>query len=664
MMRAYILLIGILFLSSSCAGSQFRASTSEDSEASYRAFLAEHGDSDEAELARTRLEELAFQRARRGDDIAAYNRFLAEFPEGDFAREARELRAQRRLDRALVEDDPRQLSRLIDLDPTSRAAAAARHHLERLQAADLTDSDDIDRLRAFLIAFPQSESADELRRRLDDLEFARAHEQGDLASLRAYLEAHPQGIHRAEAREAVEELEADLVIASGSIEQMERFCRDNLGSPAAAGVRLAAAEALLAQARRRLDPGLARRAIDLAPESEAVDQAEALIVRLRRGGRRLERLRALIADLDDDLILRSTEELQSSLGSVDPQQRWTAVREVALSSDPATIDVAVEAAGEPDPLLHLFARAALATWAEQRGDAARSRLDRWIRRLRPRASNPEDLLRLAAVSDALGDHVAALRSYRRAADHRHTALVAASHRALLAGRTEAPTERRASLRALVDVGRARLEELLHATPETIDDDRFPSALQVLRGLEALGRILEEIRSAHQTPTELADAVNPPSDALDELSRLLAAAEASRRRLAARLIRHDPEALRPGVDLLQQQAAARRRRRLEAIDQLASMRAPEAIPALAEVAAERDAEVSRAALRAIVRIGGETARETMLELAQELGTTPALRSELLSSLRALARRARGEARELLEQAAGQLEQLPASEEPPL
>jgi hypothetical protein len=641
-------------VASSCAGADLRSASVEDTEAAYREFLAHHAEGEEADDARVRLEELAFERARRGDDIAAYNRFLSEFPEGDLAGEAEERRAELRLERALEAGDADTLARFLASDGGSHAAARARERLEQVEAATARTSDDPERLRAYLLAHPEGEARREIERRLDDAEFATAAAAATPEALRRYLDAHEHGVHRAEAIEAIERLEADRVVASGDADEMERFLAASPGSVDEARVRRAAAERLAARAEVLLDASLARRSLELDPDGPSASRAEALLAAIRRPGTRLARIQRHLLDLAGPLEVRGPVELRDALRADAPADRWNAVREAALSTDPDAIDVAVEAAGSGDPMLLFLARAALREWAAARPRLAGPPLRRHAERLRPLGANPEDLLRLGAVHEALGEPEPARRAYRAGAGSRETALAGAVHWALLSAEAAPRAAQDEALEAALEAARARLEELVDLVPEQIDAGQGVSALQVLGGLDALGTICQAIVDAYRAPAVDVDALAPgPRPVFDELRRIANAAGATRRRLHARIARDAADLLEGSGDLLADRATERRRRRVEAAGALGELRAVEAVATLVEVAASDDDEVSRAALRAIGRIGSASARAGLLEIARRDPLSSAHAHELAQALRAAAATAPAADRQALETAAAEL-----------
>lgn len=644
--------ITLSLLLASCAVTDLREAARIDSEAAYRSFLAQHAESDDASEAHTRLEELAWQRAQRGDDIASYNRFLAEFPEGDFAREAERRRARRRLERATAENDTSLLRRIIELDRGTAAADEARRQLETLEARELEASDDPARIRSYLLTFPQSDARETLERRLEGIEFERAQTSGSREALRHYLEAHPRGIHRSEARAALEELEATRVIQSGHPSEMERFLREFPGASAEQRVRRAAAKALIERARRRLDPEPARRVLTLDPEGPHADDAERLIDAFERPNRRLAKVRDLVETLRGGVAFRPSKELERALGSDDPLDHWNALRETALSDDPESIDIAVRAAGGSDPLAVFFARTAIITWSEQRSELARGRLEGWQRRLRKRISNPEDRLRLAVVSESLGEAMAATTSYREAAKLPPTQLAGAVHWALLTARHGSEDENTEALTALQEAAHGRLEELNESTPESIEEDQARQTLVLLRGLEGLARttslVLAANRDAAQPPPELAEEeLAAAPDPLEDVQRLSAAANSSARRLRAALDRLDPDLVRDADDPIAARAAEGRRQQLDAARSLAKMRATRAVPALVMTAAEDDGQLGREALRALAQIASPEAIDGLVELANSAEAEQPVRHALLQALRDVIRRAPANRRAALE-----------------
>ena len=137
----------------------------------------------------------------------------------------------------------------------------------------------------------------------------------------------------------------------------------------------------------------------------------------------------------------------------------------------------------------------------ERAELGAGPLESWLRRLRKRSSNPEDQLRLGAVSEALGDQDAALRAYRTAAGHKSVELAGASHWALLAAGHGDPSEREEALAAVLRVSRARLEDLIDSSPDDIDADSRLAAVQVLRGLESLSRVAAAVGNTRSAGSE-------------------------------------------------------------------------------------------------------------------------------------------------------------------
>lgn len=86
----FVLAVFLCFCVSCAARRDFRAATEQDTVEAYNRFLQEHPEkSSYTSLAKKRLEELSFQKAREENTFQAYMDFLARFPLGPFAPEAR-----------------------------------------------------------------------------------------------------------------------------------------------------------------------------------------------------------------------------------------------------------------------------------------------------------------------------------------------------------------------------------------------------------------------------------------------------------------------------------------------------------------------------------------------------------------------------------------------
>jgi hypothetical protein len=621
-----------------CPTASFRQARQEGTEDAFRAFLAHHPDSRDAPAARQRLERLAYRRALASEDLAGYNRFLGEFPEGDLASEIRRLRGQARL--AQAGNDAESLRLLLLRERHGPTLAEARARLQQLEGVEASEVDDPQRLRAYLLTYPEAPNRRVVEQRLDDLDYQAARASGDITSWQRYLTAHPQGIYRAEAEEALEAVEAQQVIASGRLGELEAFLRDHPGSVVAPQVKTATAAILWQLAERRLDPALARRVQELAPDGPHAEEAAQLAARWAQPNRQQRTIQQLVRDLTArTLEARPLAELRLAWAADDPRDAWTAVREIAFSDDPAAFDWAVEAAGQRDPAMLFYARAALSHQLAVAPERARERADHWETRLRPRSSNAADLLRLGAVQETMSDLSAAREAYQRAAQRPQTAVAGATHWALLALAHGQESEQQQALERLTESCRVRFDELLRGSPDELDQDRLPAALRVLRGLEGLQTLVQAVARALDQREGTAPA---GADGVPRLDQALGAAQ---RRLEARISQSAPGFMPSAEDPLARRATETRRRRLEAARQLARRRPREAVPALLSVAGRDDSEVGRLALATLGRLPSPRSRQGLLALARQRPPT-AHPEELARALGLVAERAPAEERQAL------------------
>lgn len=560
----------------------------EDSVDGWRRYLVDRADPEEREAARRRIEVLMIRDAERAGSVRAWARVLSDFPDGAYAARARKGLVEARRRTALARGDERTLARFLARHPAAPGVDAVRRALAARRAEALERAPDLAAARALAEDFPDLPEADRARRVAEDLMLAAARTSGTPAEAERYLDAFPRGARRDEAIGLLEEARARAALSSGDERALRAFLADSPASARRGEVASKLALVLLARAERTLDPDVADSAAAVAPEGSAVAQQATLLARaLRRGGRRVATTREAVATLGQRFAVRPIPVLRELLASSDALETWDAVRELALSDDPASFDVLLEAAGAANALTAFTACAALPVVVGRLGLGERA--TERVRVLSARQANPEDRLRLGALRDALGDADGALAAYEAAATAPVTA-VAGGTLAVLRATDRGDLERARRLAgSLLEEVRARAASLALPGPDQADA-RAAAAPGAARSLHALAVL------AGQLAARLAAQV-------DGLPALVAELAASTTRTEAEARLHDPRFRSAGADAVAGRARQQSDARVRAARTLGRLREPAARQALQAAREDADPAVRAAVAEAL---GGQGA----------------------------------------------------------
>jgi hypothetical protein len=343
----------------------------------YRAFLAQHPESPQAEVARDRLAELEFERAAQLHTVLAYKRYLDEFAESTRAAAARARLEGLRFNAAKAKDTDAAYRQFLEDHPdgTHRDEAAAR--LAELELKNVAGSDDASRLKRLVAQYPHDPRRAEAEGRLDQLAFERALKEG-AAALRRYLQDHPAGEHREAAQARLLEIRLEGLLVSG----------------------------MIAEARAEARSPLAARLPQLAQRFQRAEEERALKARPE----------PLVQSALAGHYLRDLPDLLAALGAPDPLDRWQAAEELGHQVSVAGIDSLLDAVrGSRHLLVRWRAFEALGTVLRALpSEVAEAEVAGRVEALRVNASDAAVFLAIAVLLDLSGQREAAAAEYARA----------------------------------------------------------------------------------------------------------------------------------------------------------------------------------------------------------------------------------------------------------
>jgi outer membrane protein assembly factor BamD (BamD/ComL family) len=168
-----------LLILAACAstGKDWQRTSAIDSIEAYEMFLAKHGNSEQARLARDRIRQLDWAQAQRVNGIEEYRSFITKYP------------------RTSVADSARQ--RLLELDWLSASSAKSREALERFRRSNPNSTFDI-----------------EAKAAIQRLDWEIAERDNTRTSYQAFLKSYPDSDRAMEARRLVKAIEDSIMSAA------------------------------------------------------------------------------------------------------------------------------------------------------------------------------------------------------------------------------------------------------------------------------------------------------------------------------------------------------------------------------------------------------------------------------------------------------------------
>ena len=448
--RPFALLLCALAVTTACEGPLQRAARL-DTEAGWRAYLAEAPTANDAERTRAkrRLEEVVWRDALGAGDIGGLNRYLDLYPNGRHRAEASARLAELRLKAALARDDTWGLEELIRRHPgTPEAREATRVLAARSREAALA-AQEAAALEAWLQRFPGAAGETSVRTALAELRVAEALQGRDRRAAQRYLAGEPGPEGELRVRDLLRSMEVEALSWEGNAQEAEALIA-SVGDPTRQAPLRALAD------RVHLERALARadlRALRGRSEPAALEGTRALE---RMGPKRAAALARALGG-EPGLPARL---LEAGARDRDPRRRRMSLRALSFGRVAGAIPALIAGVRDSDPSVQLEAVEGLRRLSDSLPPPlARQRLLDVLEGLEGRMAAGSALQGVeAAVFEALGERERARAAWRGAAsapDH----LIGARTRAVAL--LPSGPDRRAALGQL-------LQALIPAATESIE----------------------------------------------------------------------------------------------------------------------------------------------------------------------------------------------------
>lgn len=229
----------------------------------YEEFLKENPDGEKAEKAKSRLEDLYFEKAKKANDIAVvedylkkypngkyraeskiildelyfgkaqksnlvadYERYLRKYPKGIHIGEVRPILENHYYTKAKNSNDIEDYETYLKKYPQGAHAEKFAATLEELYREKIITSGSVADCEAYLSSFPNGKYAEETRIILDELKLYETAKKSDsVETYRLYMEKYPEGKFAAESKSALDDLYYDRSLALGTIGAFEEYLR-------------------------------------------------------------------------------------------------------------------------------------------------------------------------------------------------------------------------------------------------------------------------------------------------------------------------------------------------------------------------------------------------------------------------------------------------------
>jgi hypothetical protein len=363
-----------------CAARAFKKASDADTVESYRAFIRQYPEGDNAEAARTRLADLEFDRVAQLHTVVACKRYLEEFPDSAKAPDVKALLEAQRFVAAQERGTIEAYRQFLRDHPDGAHHVEAEQWVESAMLTEALKTRDAAAGEAALKHLDNPQAREAAQGKLDDQAFANAAASG-AAGLLGYLREHPAGTHREEAQVQLFALKLEGLLFS---DRLEAARAESTRSPLGAKV-----------------PGLA----------EKLARAEADRALTRSSDAEVQ------AALSTNY-LRSLEDLQKSLQAPDSLDRWEAAEELGQWVSVGAIDpllTAIHSARNALVRVRAFDSLGQVLRALPRPIAEYEVATR-LEALRDRAGSADVYLEVAVLRDLSGHPEAALPDYQRAFD--------------------------------------------------------------------------------------------------------------------------------------------------------------------------------------------------------------------------------------------------------
>lgn len=173
----------------------------EDSEASWRSYLAVHDEGACVALARDRLDLIPCEAARRADSVADWSAYLGAHPRGPCAAAAVEAIDRLRCQAAEAAGTVEAWRAYREQQRLGACRDKAAERIERIPCEIARKANSVEGWQAYLAAHPGGACEDEARQRIEWIPCEAARRANDAPGWAAYLEHHADGACASEARD-------------------------------------------------------------------------------------------------------------------------------------------------------------------------------------------------------------------------------------------------------------------------------------------------------------------------------------------------------------------------------------------------------------------------------------------------------------------------------
>lgn len=218
------------------AMADWKTTEETDTIPAYTSFLQHRGDTEMAETARRRIDELRWQQVRESGRLNEMERFVAEHPDSRFIGEARDAISAHYWKQAQRSGQIQSVESFIEKNPDSPHIEEARTQLEAMYWERISRTKVVGDARRYLELFPDGQHTDEVRELFREKSWQNAKFSINPVEIEDFLALFPDTEFTEEAKARLEALKKDGPVwqestASGKPADYEAFLATHPDSP-------------------------------------------------------------------------------------------------------------------------------------------------------------------------------------------------------------------------------------------------------------------------------------------------------------------------------------------------------------------------------------------------------------------------------------------------
>jgi len=193
----------MLILLAGCASSAYKTASEINTISSYKGFIKEHPDSEQAKKAEKDIERLYWLKRKQENTIESYVQYILKYPNGQYISKAKKLHQDTYWDIAQSKADIIHYERYLYAYPAGNRSEAAKAALHKIFWNNIKSQPTVENYEKYINKYPKGKYTRKLIKKLHEIYWAEAKEKNNIESYGQYIKKYPTGKYSKKAKNRI-----------------------------------------------------------------------------------------------------------------------------------------------------------------------------------------------------------------------------------------------------------------------------------------------------------------------------------------------------------------------------------------------------------------------------------------------------------------------------